>query len=57
MVTTSFLVGSGMGPETACAVALGGLHDLFRARVDELMIVSLEADADHFLICHLLFPP
>ena len=38
------------------AGALGGLHDLLGGLVDELMIVGLETDADHFLVsCHGLF--
>ena len=37
------------------AVALGGLDDLLCARVDELMIIGLEANSDHFLFCHVCF--
>ena len=38
------------------AGALGGLHDLLSALVDELMVVGLQADADHFFLsCHLWF--
>ena len=32
--------------------ALRGLDDRLGGLVDQLMIVSLEADADHFLRCH-----
>ena len=52
MVTTSFLVGSGMGPETLAPLRLAVSDDLFRALIDELVIVSLQPDADHFLVCH-----
>ena len=34
---------------------LGGLYDLLSALVDDLMIVSLQADADHFFLCHVDF--
>ena len=37
------------------AVALGGFNDLLGAGVDELMILSLEANSDHFLVCHVFF--
>ena len=37
------------------AVALGSLDDLLCARVDELMIIRLQTDSDHFLVCHVCF--
>ena len=40
------------GAGNLSAVALCGLHDLSRAGVDQLMIISLQPDADHFLVCH-----
>src|SRR5699024_12494442 len=40
------------GAGDSSAVALGGLYDLSRAGVDELMIISLQPDTDHFLVCH-----
>ena len=51
------LGGQGDGAGDGGAVALGGLDDLLGAGVDELMIIGLEANSDHFLVCHLLFPP
>ena len=52
------LGGQGDGAGDGSAGALGGLHDLLRALVDELVIVSLQTDADHFFLsCHGLFPP
>ena len=46
------------GAGNLSAVALCGLDDLSRAGVDLLMIISLQPDADHFLVCHsFLFPP
>ena len=53
-----FLGGQGDGAGDGGAGALGGLHDLLGALVDELVVVSLEADADHFFLsCHDFFPP
>ena len=52
------LGGQGDGAGDSGAGALGGLHDLLSGLVDQLMIVSLQADADHFFLsCHGLFPP
>ena len=51
----NFLLGGQRnGAGDGCAVALCGLHDLCRAGVDQLMIISLQPDADH-LVCHGLF--
>ena len=36
------------------AGALGGLHDLLGALVDDLMVIGLEANANHFF-CHFRF--
>ena len=44
MVTTSFLVGRGMGPETVAPVLC--------ALVDQLMVIGLQADPNHFVLCH-----
>ena len=44
------LVGSGIGPATLGAGALGRLHDLARRLVEQLVIVGLETNAD--LGCH-----
>ena len=50
------LGGQGDGAGHGRAGALGGLHDLLSALVDELMVVGLQADADHFFLsCHLWF--
>ena len=50
------LGGQGHGTGHGGAGALGGLRDLLGGLVDELMIVGLETDADHFLLsCHGLF--
>ena len=46
------LGGQGDGAGDGSAVALGSLDDLLSALIDELMIVSLQPDADHFLVCH-----
>ena len=43
------------GAGNSSAVALSGLHDLSSTGVDQLVIVSLQSDADHFLVCHGLF--
>ena len=40
------LGGQGDGAGDGGAGALGGLHDLFRALVDELMVISLQANAN-----------
>ena len=38
--------------------ALCGLNDLFSGLVDELMIISLKSDSNHFLCCcHFCVPP
>ncbi|SCI86212.1 Uncharacterised protein [uncultured Blautia sp.] len=34
------------------AGALGGLHDLLCALVDDLMVIGLQPDADHFFLSH-----
>ena len=48
------LGGQGNGAGDGSAGALGGLHDLLSALVDELVIISLQANADHFFLsCHL----
>ena len=52
-----FLGGQGDGAGDGGAVALCGLDDLLCTLVDELMIISLQANSDHFLVCHLVFPP
>ena len=44
------LGGQGDGAGHLGAGALGGLYDLLSALVDDLMIVSLQADTDHQLI-------
>ena len=49
------LGGQGDGTADGCAVALSGVDDLCSAGVDQLMIISLQTDADHFLVCHCLF--
>ena len=49
------LGGQGDGTGNLSAGALGGLHDLLSALVDDLMIIGLEADADHFFLCHCCF--
>ena len=47
------LGGQGDGAGHGRAGALGGLHDLLGALVDELVVVGLETDADHFFLsCH-----
>ena len=51
------LGGEGDGAGNLGAVALGGLHDLGCAGVDELMVISLQPDTDHLLVCHVCFPP
>ena len=51
------LGGQGDGAGNLGAVALGGLHDLGCAGVDELMVISLQPDTDHLLVCHVCFPP
>ncbi len=52
MVTTSFSVGSGIGPETLRAVALSGLDDLLCGLVDQLVIIRLQANANLLCVCH-----
>ena len=49
------LGGKGDGAGDLSAVALCGFHDLFCAGIDELMIISLQANSDHFLVCHFCF--
>ena len=52
----NFLLGGQRdGAGNLSAVALCGLHDLCCAGVDQLVIVSLQPDANHFLICHFGF--
>ena len=59
IVTISVLVGRGMGPETFASVRLAASTMVSAAlsiSVDQLMIVSLETDADHVLVaCHGVF--
>ena len=57
MVTTSFLVGRGMGAGHLGASALGGLHDLLCALVDDLMIIGFQPDADLSFCAIVLIPP
>ena len=47
-----FLGRQGDGAGNGSAVALCGFDDFLAARVDELMILSLQANSDHFLVCH-----
>ena len=48
-----FLLGrKGNGAGNLSAVAIGGLHDFLSAGIDDLMIVGLQADPDHFFVCH-----
>ena len=49
------LGGQGDGAGDPGVGALGGLDDGLGGLVDQLVIVSLEADADHFLCCHECF--
>ena len=51
------LGGQGDGTAVGGAIALSGIDDLCSAGVDQLKILSLQTDADHFLVCHCLFPP
>ena len=54
MVTISFSVGRGMGPETRAPVRLAVSTIVAGALVDEIVLVGLELDAD-LLICHVIF--
>ena len=47
-----FLRRQGDGAGNLRVGTLGGLDDGLGGLVDQLMIVGLEADADHFLCCH-----
>ena len=47
------LGGQGDGTGDGGAAALGGVHDLLGGLVDELMVIGLQPDADHFFLsCH-----
>ena len=47
------LGGQGDGAGHGGAVALGGLHDLLSGLVDDLVVIGLQANANHFF-CHLV---
>ena len=46
------LGGQGDGTGNLSAGALGGLHDLFCALVDDLVVIGLQTNTDHFFLCH-----
>ena len=51
------LGGQRNGPGDLRLGTLRGLDDLLGRLVDELVIVRLEANADHLFVCHVVFPP
>ena len=46
------LGGQGDGAGNGGAVSLGGLHNLLCALVDQLMVIGLQSNPDHFILCH-----